>query len=205
MTMSWVDYLLGGPGLVIGDADRELTEIELQLVCELLQHTLGDLSYAFASIVPIAVTARSVQYNPQFVQAVAASAPVIVATFSMRVGELQDTCTMMLPSEVLLTGLRAEETTDSRTDEQVAAHNDALTRLEAGVGGVPVSVAVRFAPITVRPTDVAGLVVGDVLHLYHALTRPLDVVVGEVVLAQAAAGTQGTRLACLVVTSEETS
>ena len=205
MTMAWVDYLLGGPGMVIGDAERELTEIEFQLVRDLLQHSLDDVAYAFASILPMAVTASSVQYNPQFVQAVAASAPVIVATFAVRVGELEDTATMMLPADVLLAGLRAGETTDSRTPAQLAAHVDALADLQAGVEFVPVPVAVRFAPITVRPSDVVGLAVGDVLHLYHPTTRPLDVVVDDVVLAQAAAGTQGTRLACLVVTSEETS
>ena len=205
MTMSWVDYLLGGPGMVIGDAERELTDIEYQLVRDLLQHSLGDLAYAFASILPMTVTVRSVQYAPQFVQAVAASTPVIIATFTVRVGELEDTCTMMLPADVVLASLRAGETTDSRTPGQLAAHNAALAALAAGVEDIPVPVAVRFAPITVRPSDVVGLAVGDVLHLYHPTTRPLDVVVDDVVLAQAAAGTQGTRLACLVVTSEETS
>lgn len=205
MTMAWVDYLLGGPGMVIGDAERELTEIEFQLVRDLLQHSLDDVAYAFASILPMTVTASSVQYNPQFVQAVAASAPVIVATFAVRVGDLEDTATMMLPADVLLAGLRAGETTDSRTPAQLAAHVAAVADLQAGVEFVPVPVAVRFAPITVRPSDVVGLAVGDVLHLYHPTTRPLDVVVDDVVLAQAAAGTQGTRLACLIVTSEETS
>lgn len=205
MAMSWVDYLLGGPGMVISDAERELTDIEFHLVRDLLQHSLGDLTYAFASILPMDVTVRSVQYNPQFVQAVAASAPVIVATFALQVGEIADTATMMLPADVLLAGLRSAEATDSRTIGELAAHEDAVARLAAGVANVPVPVAVRFGPITVRPSDVAGLAVGDVMQLGHPTTRPLEVVVDDVVLAQAAAGTQGTRLACVVVTSEETS
>ncbi|QTE31270.1 FliM/FliN family flagellar motor switch protein [Pengzhenrongella sicca] len=205
MTMGWVDYLLGGPGMVIGDAERELTEIEFQLVRDLLQHSLNDLTYAFAAIAPITVGAKTVQYNPQFVQAVAASAPVIIASFTVRVGDLEDTATVMLPADVLLAGLRDRESTDSRTAAELAAHADALARLAAGIEHAPVPVAVRFGPITVRPSDVVGLAVGDVLHLNHPTTRPLDVVVDGVVLARAAAGTQGTRLACLVVTSEETS
>ncbi|WP_242511593.1 FliM/FliN family flagellar motor switch protein [Pengzhenrongella frigida] len=205
MTMSWVDFLLGGPGMVIGDAERELTEIEFQLVRDLLQLSLGDFSYAFAGIMPMTVDVRTVQYSPQFVQAVAASAPVIVATFTMHVGDLEDTTTMMLPADVVLAGLRAGDDTDSRTSAELAAHDNALARLTAGVGLVPVPVAVRFTPMTVRPSDVVGLVVGDVVRLGHPATRPLDVVVDGVVLARAAAGTQGTRLACVVVTSEETS
>jgi flagellar motor switch protein FliM len=205
MTMTWVDLLLGGKGTVIGNSERELTDIEYQLVRDLLRFSLADLTYAFAAILPMSVEAKSVQYAPQFVQAVAASTPVIVANFTMRVGEFEDTTTMMLPADVVLAGLRARENTDSRTAEELAAHDDALSRLAASVGTVPVPVAVRFAPIIVRPSDVVGLTVGDIVHLGHPTTRPLDVVVDDVVLAQAAAGTQGARLACVVVTSEEIS
>lgn len=203
MTMTWVDFLLGGKGTVIGNAGRELTDIEYQLVRDLLRHSLADLAYAFAAVLPMTVDVRSVQYSPQFVQAVAASAPVIVATFTMRVGEFEDTTTMMLPADVVLAGLRARDDTDSRTVAELVAHDDALARLADSVGMVPVPVTVRFAPMVVRPSDVVGLAVGDVVHLGHPTSRPLDVVVDEVVLAHAAAGTQGTRLACVVVTSEE--
>jgi flagellar motor switch protein FliM len=50
---------------------------------------------------------------------------------------------------------------------------------------------------------VVGLAVGDVLPLQHPATRPLDVVVDGVVLARAAVGSQGSRLACRVVDVEE--
>jgi flagellar motor switch protein FliM len=203
MVMSWVDLLLGGPGRPAGDVDRELTDIEFQLVRSLLQHALADLGYAFASVLPVEATVRGVQYNPQFVQVVAASVPVIVAAFTVRVGDTEAGATMMLPADVLLTGLRAGESADSRTAEEVAAHAEAVAGLARGIEDVPVPVAVRFGPVTVRPADIVGLEVGAVLHLNHPTARPLDVVVDDVVLARAAAGTQGTRLACRIVTSEE--
>ena len=203
MVMSWVDLLLGGPGRPSGDVDRELTEIEFQLVRSLLQHSLADLGYAFASVLPMEASIRGVQYNPQFVQVVPASVPVIVAGFAMRVGEVEETATMMIPADVLLAGVRAGDSTDSRSADEVAAHAVALAGLARGVEDVPVGVAVRFGPVTVRPSDVVGLTVGTVLHLNHPTARPLDVVVDDVVLARAAAGTQGTRLACRIVTSEE--
>lgn len=203
MVMSWIDLMLGGPGRPTGDVDRELTDIEYQLVRALLQHSLADIGYAFASVLPMEVTVRGVQYNPQFLQAVPASVPVIVATFAVRVGEIEESATMMIPADVLLAGVRAGESADSRSPEEVAAHDVALARLARGVEDVPVPVGVRFSPVTVRPTDVVGLTVGAVLHLNHPTARPLDVVVDDVVLARAAAGTQGTRLACRIVTSEE--
>ncbi len=203
LVMSWVDLLLGGPGRPTGDVDRELTDIEFQLVRSVLQHSLADIGYAFASVLPLEAAVGSVQYNPQFVQVVPASVPVIVAGFTLRIGEDEQTATMMLPAELLLTGLRAKESADSRSDDEVAAHAEALASLARGVEDVPVPVSVRFSPVTVRPTQIIGLTVGAVLQLNHPTARPLDVVVDDVVLARAAAGTQGTRLACRIVTSEE--
>ena len=58
-------------------------------------------------------------------------------------------------------------------------------------------------PEVIHPRDVVHLAVGDVLPLSHPSTEPLDVVVDGVVLARAAAGSHGSRLACRVVTVEE--
>lgn len=202
LTMVWIDYMLGGPGLPLDEA-RELTEIEWHLLREALQHSLGDLAYAFAAVCPLQVATRSVQYNPQFVQAVAASEPVIIATFAVTVGDRESTATFMVPADTLLASLRAGETFDARSPEEIAAHRDALDRVTEQVLGVPVEVAVRFAPLTLSAHEVAALVPGDLLPLRHRATVPLDVVVDDVTLATAAIGASGARLACLVVTSEE--
>jgi flagellar motor switch protein FliM len=60
-----------------------------------------------------------------------------------------------------------------------------------------------MSPLTMRPRQVVSLSVGDVLHMPHPTTRPLDVVTNDVVLARAVAGTSGNRLACLVVGPDE--
>jgi len=201
-TMLWVDYLLGGPGLTGRVPERELTEIEWQLVRELLGPALGELSYAFASVAPLEVTIRSVQYAPQFVQAAAASEPVIVASFTMELGDETSTATFMVPAETLLASLEAADELDSRSADEVREHERSLALMAEQVHGVPVSVNVRFAPRTVTAADVVDLEVGDVVPLRHRADAPLDVVIGDVVLARAAIGSNGTRLACLVVSEE---
>lgn len=202
-TLQWVDHLLGGPGLPLKDFDRELTGIEWRLVRELLSHALGDLAYAFASVGPIDVRARSVQYNPQFVQAAAASEPVIVASFTVEVNGRSAAATLMIPADVLLAALQAGEKLDSRSADALAEHRENLALIASQVDEVPMSVAVRFRPLTVTPGTIADLAVGDVVTLRHRADEPLDVVVGDVPLARAALGSNGSRLACMVVTSEE--
>lgn len=201
--MVWIDYLLGGSGRGDEREGRELTEIELNLMRDLLRPALGDLSYAFAALLPLDVTVRAVQYNPQFVQAVGASESVLVASFTIRSGEREDTATFMVPAELLLAALRSAEGSDARSADERRTQAAAVVDLEAAVQRVPVEVSVRFSPVTVHPREVIDLALGDVLPLYHPSTKPLDVVVDGVVLAHAAAGNNGSRLACMVVTVEE--
>ncbi|WP_255491698.1 MULTISPECIES: flagellar motor switch protein FliM [unclassified Actinotalea] len=199
----WVDYLLGGPGIALPDTERELTDIEWRLVRDLVQVSLGDLAYAFAAVRELDVHVKSVQYAPQFVQAAGASDPVLVARFELVTGERRSTATLMLPADVLLAPLRAGENAVVRSVDEVRQHDDALARLAAQVHEVPVRVSVRLAPVTVTPAQLTDLAVGDLVPLTHRVGTPLDVVVDDVVLAGAALGSNGSRLACLVVTSEE--
>ena len=52
-----------------------------------------------------------------------------------------------------------------------------------------------------RPADLIGLRPGDVVPLAHPTTAPLAVTTADITFAHAVPGTQGTRLACLVVPS----
>jgi len=202
-TMVWVDYLFGGDGRGDDRPGRELTEIELTLVRELLEHALADMEYAFAGIIRIGLGVRSVQYNPQFVQAAAATDVVLVASFRLRVGEREDALTLMLPAEQMIAALQVADGAVATNPDDRRRVELAQAELVQAVAGVPVEVGVRFAPVTVRPRDVLALEVGDVLPLSHPSTEPLDVVVDDVVLAKAALGSHGPRLACRVVAVTE--
>ncbi|MPV89727.1 flagellar motor switch protein FliM [Georgenia ruanii] len=199
----WIDHMLGGPGTPGAVPERELTEIEQALIMELLRRTLADLNYSFAAIVRLEAEFKQIQYTPQFVQAAEASTPVIVARFELHVDEQDVPVSVMLPAEGLMTALRDGEHVDLRTAEEIAEEKVQSRLLEVAVQQVPVDVAVRFRPVTVHPREVVALRPGDVLPLHHPASRPLDVVVGDRVLAQAAPGTQGSRLAGMVVHVKE--
>lgn len=201
--MVWVDYLLGGPGQPFGGNERELTDIEWQLLRDLLQHALHEFSYAFSAVTRLDLTPRSVQYAPQFVQAAAAQDSVLIASFTVELGKRTDTATLMLLAEPILAAVREAEGGDSRSADEEREHALAVRALSDRVTAVPVEVAVRFHPLTVTPGEIGELAVGDVVGLRHRSDLPLDVVVGDVVMAQAAIGSNGTRLACLVVTSDQ--
>ncbi len=199
----WVDYLFGGTGMGDDREGRELTEIELTVVRDLLQIALDDLHYAFHPLLSATLSVKSVQYSPQFVQAAGAGDGVIVATFALRAGDRTDTAALMLPAESVLQSLRDQSGATQLGPQERAALAAARHELERAVEDVPLDVTVRFAPMTVRPRQVVQLAVGDVLPLGHPASQPLDVVVDGVPLAHATAASHGSRLVCQVVAVEE--
>jgi flagellar motor switch protein FliM len=199
----WVDYLFGGTGRGDDREGRELTDIEFTVVRDLLQLALDDLHYAFSPLMSTTLTVKSVQYSPQFVQAVGAGDAVLVPSFTLHAGDRVDAATLMLPAETVFQAMRDQQGAATLGDDERQALAEARQQLESAVGEVPMDVAVRFTPLTVHPREVVNLAVGDVLPLVHPASAPLAVVVDGVELAHAAAASHGSRLVCQVVAVEE--
>lgn len=202
-TMMWIDLLLGGPGLDGAVAAREHTEIETSLLTDVVQANLHDLRYAFAAVTPLDVKLKGLQYSPQFAQLIPASEPVVVISFSVSTRDRVDTATLMVPGDTMLEQLRAGEQADERSPSDRADAEVAHQRVLATMQTVPVDVSVRLNPLTISPKDVVNVQVGEVILLNHSVSRPLEVVVDDRVLAHAVAGTSGRQLACQVVDFEE--
>lgn len=194
--LAWVGHMLGGNGNVAAP-DRKFTPVEQALIGNLMTETLEDLRYSLGGLLPAELRVQSIQHNSQFAQAAAAGELMLVATFDMRVGERATTATVAIPAEAVLPQLG-----EANPTEPTANARDLVA---AQVAQTPVEVAVGFAPAPVRPAQVLALTVGDLLPLPHPESRPLEVTVAGRTLAHAAVGANGSRLACIIVDTEETS
>jgi len=201
--MMIVDCLLGGPAVPLDMPFREMTEIEWSLMKDMLEHAVGELAYGFASIAPLQFEVRSAKYNPHFMQVVPAAEPVLVMGFELNIGETSSSITLMLVADVVMSQLREQELVATRSDEEQRAYAEAVELLSQRMSEVPLPVSVRFSGRTMGAKDITELVVGSIVPLHHAADRPLDIVVGDVTLGHAAIGVNGTRVACLVVSTEE--
>ena len=202
-TMTIIDCLLGGPASDLHMPFRELTEIELKLMGDMLDLACSELSYAMNSIGPVTYEVRSVKYNPGFIQLVNAGEAVVVGEFEMRVGPVTAPITLMMIAEPILAVMRSGDEVAGRTVQEQQEHDAASRQLAARLTEVPMPVSVRFAGRTMSAVQISELQVGTVIALGHPADRPLDIVVGDVTLGHAAIGANGTRIACLVVSTEE--
>ncbi|WP_233279390.1 flagellar motor switch protein FliM [Microterricola pindariensis] len=193
--LSWVARMLGGSA----DAEmpeRVFTQIEQALVRRLMDDALEDLRYSLGELLVDAISIDGIQYNSQFAQAAPTAELMIVARFAVRVGDHRSLASVAVPAAVILPQL-GESNPTSPVDNARALIGQQL-------GTVPVDVALRLAPAPVLPGTVLGLAVGDVIPLPHSQHRPLDLVVDGHELASAAVGVNGSRLACVVVSTKET-
>lgn len=192
--LGWVNRMLGASH----DSpmpDRKFTQIEQALVKGLMNEALEDLSYSLGPLLSETVRVDTMQYNSQFAQAAAPSEPMIVAAFTMNVGDMSAPATLAVPAGLLLGRLKKADPTDSR--------GDAATRIGAHLERVPVELSVRLSTAFVTPNQILGLAVGDVLTLPHQENRPFDLTLDGTRLATAAPARNGKRAAAVIVTIEE--
>ncbi len=199
VTMSCIDHLLGGSGL--GDQpQRALTDLETSVVGRLYERLIAEVRYSFASLVMLDPQITTVEYSPQLAQVAGASDTMIVARHQLRMGETDYPLSVCMSFTGLLPYLNAADAADHVNDRDRLVRAESAERLSAGLQEIPVDVSVRFRRTGADPLELAGLRVGDVVRLKHPAQAPLDITAADVVFAHATPGSQGRRLAALVVT-----
>jgi flagellar motor switch protein FliM len=197
--LTMIDHQLGGPGSLT-QPDRPLTDIEQALVRSLLNRMLRELAYAFEPIAHITPTLLALESNAQFVQAAAATDPVVVSRMELQVGQRSSEATLCLPYAMLAPALD-QLVRASQDGERTRLRHEAAQRTTRRLTDVAVDVSVRFSPVRLRSSQIAALEVGDVLTLGHRTTTPLTVTSAATTFAHAVPGSSGRRLAVLIVDS----
>ena len=129
---------------------------------------------------------------------------MIVASFEMKVGPEECVATVCLPFSMIYPKLQGGRPGVQLTAAQQAAREAAHRNLVAGLESAPLEVIVRFQQLKMRPEQLVDLAVGDVVPLTHRVTQPLAVTSAGMTFAEAVPGSQGSRLACLVVSPART-
>jgi len=193
--LGWVSRLVGGKG-EFRSAQRSLTEIERAIVKEMMVGVVRDLEYAMGEILRYPLSVDTLSYGAQLVQAAAPTDLMVVAEFSIQIGERAAPVTFALPLEVVRLDLNAPAAVPGAAPEEL---------LRSQLGLVPVQLSLRLDDAAVDPQLVLSLREGDLIPLPHPEHRPLRLTVDGNTIATAAAGSSGSRLACVVVdTLEET-
>jgi flagellar motor switch protein FliM len=197
IAMASVDHMLGGSGTA-EQPNRPMTAMESAIHAQLLARLLDELTSAFAHITSIQPETNSIEYNPQLAQAASGSDTVMVASFTMQVGQREGQATLVLPFSSFAPSLN-NAASPQLSESALAKRRRATEALTARLNLVPVDVSVRFAPLSVSSEDLLSLAVGDVLLLRHPRDAPLEVTTNDATFAYAIASNHRRRLAASIV------
>ncbi|MGY1630981.1 flagellar motor switch protein FliM [Geodermatophilus sp. SYSU D01186] len=197
IAMATVDHMLGGSG-TSDQPDRPMTVMETTITNHLLNRLLQEWVAAFSHIASLQPELSEIEYNPQLAQAAAGSDTVMVATFTMAVGNRVGEATLVLPFSSFAPALN-NAASPQLSESAQAKRRRATEALTERLTQVPVEVGVRFTPLEVSSEDLLSLAVGDVLLLRHPQDAPLEVTTNDVTFAYAIASNHRRRLAAAIV------
>lgn len=202
VVMTIIDRLLGGTGT--GDTPgRQLTDIEQTIFQNFMVRVLHELQYGFEALAHIEPAILNQESNPQFAQISSATDMVVVISYDMRIGTIEDTATLCIPFtslQPILDEIVGNALLNGRIPvDPIAVQNVISARLD----NAPVNVSVQFKEVTLPSVDIVNLRPGDILPLRHPTDLALAVSIAGVPCYKAVAGRKGKRLACLIVEGTE--
>ena len=170
-----------------------------------MERLLREMRYSLAAIVAMDPEVTGVEYSPQFAQVAGPADVMVVMEMELRIGEVPFPMSVCLPFSGLHPHLAAAAAPAPVSNRERAQRAEAAQVLQRSFTDVPVDVSVRFRSSFVDPALLSSLGVGDVLRLGHPASAPLDITVDDEAFAHATPGTQGERLAALIVAARPTS
>ena len=202
MAMTWVDHMLGGTG---GEQpQRQLSDIEVPLVRDLLADVVTDLGVAFGEFTSVSPIPGALEYDPALVQPVGPADALVVATFELSVGAATSDLWLSVPLQALQPALHRHHESASVTTGEREARSAARDQLTEGLHEVPVEVSARLAPARMCSADLLDLRLGDVVALGHPVDRPMEITTAGVRFGRAVPTGRGAHLTCQVVSTDPT-
>lgn len=186
----WAARMLGASGAAV-DPVAPLSAIERALAWRVVEEHLAELHDATGGLLPRAVVESFGAGAGAVCDPDELAVTVVVGT--LRRGE-RGRLALALPVRLALEALGAV------APKQDAAEVTALLAQHLAVA--PVEVALRFDDTRVGPSTVLDLAVGDLIPLAHPAHHPLVVEVDGSQVLRVAVGSNGDRLACIVVESD---
>ena len=197
-----IDLLFGGTGRM-SDRVRELTDIELSVIKNLIPKLLDQLVIAWKDLYEVNAELQSIETNPRLMQVMNPGEIIALLTFSTVISGtsrgLLNLCLPYLMLEPVLSKLSAHY----RNARKDMAKGDDLQRLEywLGLAEVPLTVVAGETKIAVR--DFLQLQEGDVLTLDRRIDEDMDFYLEEKLKYKVQPGTLGRFMAVQVTSLTE--
>lgn len=174
---AFVDRLMGGAGNAL-QMGRPFTEVEQEMINEIIDLALRELKTAWGRISNASFVVESTESSPQFVQIVTPEDTVIVVTLEISVAEVTGVMSLCYPFRSLDFVADRLSARYYVAEEQRAAMEKSRDLIQESVVHVPLTVAAMLGSASIKLNDLLRLKAGDVLLLDHRIEEPIQLKVG---------------------------
>lgn len=204
IVFSIIDRLVGGPGSN-RPRTRELTEIELALIHNVVEALLKAFTEAWSEITPVRFRRVGTEMNPQFAQIAAPSDMVVLISLELRVGSQTGMLALCIPALVLEPAMGRLTTQSYFSNLADSSSPESRAGIASELGAVTVQVAVELGDARLNVEDLLALAPGDVIPLAVPPDADAVVRVGRRLAFTAQPGVRGRRAAVQITGKVEDS
>lgn len=167
-----LEMLLGGNGKNLTPIQREITEIEQNLLEGLFRIIIHDLKEAWKGVTNIDFTLESVETDPQFLQVLSPSEAVVAIAIEVRIGESIGMMNIAMPSIIIkMMRQRFDQQWSVRKTESTDVEQSRILEL---IRPSRLAFDARIEGPMLRMEDLIHLEEGDVLSFDYPVDRPID-------------------------------
>ena len=175
-----IDRLFGGRGVTAGNKNRDLTDIEQEVMEGVIVRILANMREAWTQVIDLRPRFASIETNPQFAQIVPPTDMVVLVTLETKIGDeegMMNFCIPYLTIEPIVSKLSSQFWYSSVRSKSTTQY---LSTLKGQINTVDMDMIADFGTINLPIRDVLNLRVGDVVRLSNIkVGDPLLLSVGD--------------------------
>ena len=179
-TFCMIDRLFGGRGATTGNKNRDLTDIEQEVMEGVIVRILANIREAWTQVIDLRPRFAQIETNPQFAQIVPPTEMVVLITLETKVGDeegMMNFCIPYLVLEPIVSKLSSQFWFSSVRKSSTTQY---LGTIKQQLTSVDMDVVADFGNINLPIRDVLSLRVGDVVRLSNIkVGDPLSLSIGN--------------------------
>ena len=180
ITFCMIDRLFGGRGATSGNKNRDLTDIEQEVMEGVIVRILANMREAWTQVIDLRPRFAQIETNPQFAQIVPPTEMVVLVTLDTKVGYeegMMNFCIPYLTIEPIISKLSSQFWFSSVRRSSTTQY---LGTIKGQLSSVDMDVVAEIGTINLPIRDVLSLRVGDVVRLSSIkVGDPLSLSVGN--------------------------
>lgn len=181
--LTLVELLLGGKGEIAPKA-RTITPIEQAIIRGIIEHGLADLRSAWKSIAELNFKYSRLEIEADFVQIAPSSEIVIVVSFDIKIGTINNSFMMNLcfPTfalEEVLTKLNRQQITTNQLKISPKKVMENMNILTSQMATTFLDVKAELAKTSLTVKDLMELQIGDVIKTNKRINEEIEILISD--------------------------